>query len=85
MEIDPLEIPAFLRISAEDRKNAWKDRPYTDPHTGGLAVERRALEKERVAATAEARKLKNARGLARIKLSHPGERWDRKHKIWVPE
>jgi hypothetical protein len=84
MKNNTLEIPEFLKISAEERKAAWKDRPYTDPFAGGLTDERRALEKTRVAEIAEGRKLKNARGLAKIKQAHPGERWDRKHKIWVP-
>jgi hypothetical protein len=83
MKDDLLEIPAFLKISAEERKKAWKDRPYTDPFAGGLTDDRRALEKERVAAIEDARKTKNARGLAKIKQAHPGQRWDRKHKIWV--
>jgi hypothetical protein len=85
MKKDTLEIPEFLKISAEERKAAWKGREHTNPFIGGTDEAWRAREKERRAAIEDARKTKNARGLAKIKQAHPGERWDRKHKIWVPE
>ncbi len=82
MAKDPLDIPDFLRVSPEERKAAWEGRGYTDPHHAAPHI---ALEEKRRADMAAERKVRSARGLARIKEQHPNERWDRKRKIWVPK
>lgn len=76
-------IPDFLVISPEQRKINWATVAVTDQRTG-LTVnaidERLARDKaNRLAAERE----KNAKGLERLKRSHPGERYDRKTKQWV--
>lgn len=84
MEIDPLEIPKFLRISAEERKAAWAGRKLTDQHTGVVDDDYRIREEERRRALAKEKREKNAAALIRLKAQHVGEKYDRKLKIWVP-
>jgi hypothetical protein len=83
MKKDTLEIPEFLKISAEERKAAWKGREHTNPFIGGTDEAWRARETERREAVAVAAKEKNLKGLAKIKAAHPGQKWDRKLKLWV--
>lgn len=80
---DGLDIPDFLKISAEDRKRAWETfRPRS-----AAPVEEEWQRRNRLAAEARiaAKKAKNAAALARLKEQHAGERYDRKRKIWVPK
>lgn len=82
---DYLDIPAFLKISQEDRKKAWGGVILTDSHTGGLPDEHRVREEERRHAVAEKQKAKNAAAFVRMKAKHPGQVYDRSMKQWVPE
>lgn len=79
------EIPAFLILTAEERTRLWEGVKVTDQRTGQLTddIEQRlAAEREQ---RKEIRKAKNAKGLAKVKASHPNERYDRKTKTWMPK
>ncbi len=77
MEED-LSIPDYLKISQEERKAAWLNRPLTGRLSDEKISRRRELE-------IELRKQKNAKALARLKSEHVGERYDRKNKRWVKD
>lgn len=95
IDYETLEIPAWLKISAEDRKAAWANYRAPIP-ARKLEKEEWQLRMERVAAArAQAVKDKNARGLAKVKEKHAGERYIRPKKDkngfivrpgkWVPK
>jgi hypothetical protein len=86
VEEEDLSIPAFLKISPEDRLKAWEGVPLTHPSSMGQQTTEawRVKEDARRAADTEARRQKNAAGLARLREKHPKETYDRKLRRWVP-
>lgn len=77
---DDLEIPECLRRYPGEIRPAWKPTPAV------VAAKEEWERREEVIREQKAaeRKAKNARGLAKVRAKHPGERYDRKRKIWVP-
>ena len=79
----PLDIPLFLFIPQEERKQAWVGRTVTSQfHTDTEDAWRVREQARRDLITAEI-KAKNARGLAAMKEKHAGQKYDRKNKVWV--
>lgn len=79
---DDLSIPEWLKISAEDRKKAWVGVPLTDAHSGRTAAEQDERIKRDRELRAEEKRLKNEKGLLRLKLAHKGHVYDRNLRIW---
>lgn len=87
MTAEPEDIPAFLRISQEERAAGWRDRPLTRQGSGGTEEEweiKQRRYREALAAEQEAKeKAHNARGRERMQAKHPGQMYDRKLGEWV--
>ena len=79
----PLDIPLFLIIPQDERKQAWAGRIVTSQFHSETEDAWRVREQERRDLIAAEIKAKNARGLARLKAQHEGEKYDRKLKVWV--
>jgi hypothetical protein len=82
------DIPAFLRLTAEERRTGWL---LPSPFTGRAIDESKPVDLERQAAEAriaEEKRIKTANRIARMKLfldKHEGERWDARKGAWVPK
>lgn len=81
-------VPVSLQINAEQRKQNWSGVSLTSPTTESTeawqekeAGKRSTILEQRRAA----KKAKNIRHLAKVKAKHPGEKYDRKRKIWIKD
>ena len=75
-------IPDFLKMTAEERKKAWKGVPVTDPYQHHLPANSRGIP---VAEAEQAkRKAKNKKNFERMMEAHEGEYYDRRKKQWLP-
>jgi hypothetical protein len=79
----PLDIPLFLIIPQEERNQSWKGRTVTSQFHSETEDAWRVREQERRDLIAAEIKAKNARGLARLKAQHEGQKYDRKTRTWV--
>jgi|ERR1035437_1300282 hypothetical protein len=83
----PLDIPLFLFIPQEERKQAWVGRGHLPPvRTTEFTETPKSWDewqKIKKAMIPEHKKAKNARGLAALKEKHAGQKYDRKNKVWV--
>jgi|ERR1035437_709259 hypothetical protein len=83
----PLDIPLFLFIPQEERKQAWVGRGHLPPvRTTEFTETCKNWDewvKKKRAMIPETKKAKNAAGLARLKEQHAGQKYDRKTKTWV--
>lgn len=95
---DTLEIPEWLKISAEDRKAAWGNARSAPVVSAAVPDQKAAHQREladKAAAGKAARiKAKNARGLAKVREKHANERYVRPKRKdgrivvpghWVPK
>jgi len=81
------DIPAFLRLTAAERKAAWDKNP---PKPWALADDRKVsqeteafrMERDRKALAAKSHK-KAAK--AQAPIDRTGMRWDSRHNRWAPD
>ena len=76
-------IPAFLLMPKAIRRKAWEGRTLIDPWKSEGGEEWKARQAALREAVLEKRREKNAKGLARLKRDHTGERYDRTLRRWV--
>lgn len=77
-KIDYLEIPEFLKLTAEQRKAAWEKHPPKVAPSGWADPKLEASEKH----YKEQKREKATQRLAKLYEEHEGEYYDRKEGEW---